>query len=349
MTTINLTSGDDNHTAGTAGDVINGLAGNDTLQASSGGNELRGGDGNDVLYGGAGDDTLYGDDSTNFTYHNTLQGGGGNDVIVSYSWYDQVLGGAGDDAVISTAMTTGQGLDGGTGERYHQHPVAERARPTRSTSISAPSSRLLSTVSTAPAIPISKCSNSPAGQVAQTIAGGAGDDTIFNSPSQRSSFDAGTLAGRGGNDLIAFYGLVNPGTGMEQVYGGAGTDLLTWSIGTGKATTVAIDVKAGTVAADGTTFASFSGFEQRGFYIFDDSGVQTLTLNGDKGVDQFTQGIAGSPTNACHAGLDQHLRRGRLDPPRPGQRNGQSRWRQRPDLDLVWQHRSPAPFGRGRK
>lgn len=225
MATINLTPGDDNYTAGTAGDVIYGLAGNDTLQASSGGNVLRGGDGNDVVYGGHGDDTLYGDDSTNFTYHNTLQGGGGNDAIISYSWYDQVLGGAGDDAVISTAMTTGQGLDGGNG--YDLIHIQSLTGSTHSVYLN------FGSVFTPIIDGINGASYSnfevlkiTGGTGAQTIFGGAGDDTIYNSPSNVSALDAGTLNGRGGNDLIAIYGIVNPGTGTEMLSGGAGADML---------------------------------------------------------------------------------------------------------------------------
>ena len=297
MTFVNLTSLDDSYTAGTAGDVINGLAGNDTLRSSSGGNELRGGDGNDVLYGGAGDDTLEGDDSTNFTYHNTLQGGGGNDVIVSNSFYDQVLGGSGDDFVATYAMTTGQGLDGGTG----QDTINIQALRGGTHSVYLNFGSVFTPV--VDGINGASCSNFEVlefigGTGPQTISGGAGDDTIYNSPSNIASIDAGTLAGRSGNDLIGFSGLVNPGTGTEQAFGGAGTDTLAWSIGTGKATTLAIDAKAGTIAADGSAFASFNGFEQHGFTIYDNSGVQTLTLNGSKGVDQFQQSIAASPTTA---------------------------------------------------
>lgn len=89
-------------------DVLRGQKHADTLYGGSGNDNIKGGGGNDVHYGGGGDDFIKGG-----TRVDVLYGGAGRDILSGNSFEDALYGGGGDD------MLRGGGhddiLDGGAG------------------------------------------------------------------------------------------------------------------------------------------------------------------------------------------------------------------------------------------
>ncbi len=145
--------------------TISGGNGSDTLIGGSSNDAIAGGDGTDSLVGGAGNDTLAGNN-----HADTFTGGLGDDVI---------NGGSGDDFLIETgnvSMTfTDTSLTGGLGnDRVTLMEYAQLTGGAGNNTLNA--------------------SGFTRGFV--TLVGGAGDDTIFNSPS------GGLMTGGLGNDTL---------------------------------------------------------------------------------------------------------------------------------------------------
>lgn len=301
MTDIHLTSGDDTYTATNAGDRIFGDDGNDALTASAGGNEMYGSLGNDTLNGAGGNDILWGDDSTSVMGHNVLNGNGGNDQIISYSWYDQITGGKGDDIVFSYAMTTGQIVDGGTGT----DTIEIRSLSDQSENVHLVFGSTFSP--TVGAIQGATYTNFETlyfvgGTGANTIEGGANNDTLINTYTNVASFAAGSLSGMGGDDLLQFNGLPSAGTGTEQIDGGDGNDRLLWSNGFASFSALDVNAAAGTMKDAGTTFAHFTGIEALSVQTFFGA-TGTITVDGTEGND-FIDIYASSSNLTTNGGDD---------------------------------------------
>ena len=303
---IVLTPVADLYVAATAGDVINGVGGNDTLKASAGGNWLAGGEGDDVLNGAAGNDTLVGDDETNLTAHNVMNGFGGDDVIASYSWYDQINAGSGNDTVSSYAQQTSQVLDGGVGIdtltinslTSSNDPVHFVMGQTTAFSIAGING---ATYVNFEILTVTLGTGSCA------IEGGNYNDRILfaynNNSNAVNTFDAGTIRAYGGDDVVAFNGIVAPGSGVEQIYGGDGNDSLSWTTGTTTITDLTINSGKGTMTADGHTFAKFYGFESLSILGYAPiSG--TLNYLGYAGVDSIDVAATTSSSISTFAGDD---------------------------------------------
>lgn len=288
MTT--LSTGADDYTSTTPDETVYGLDGNDTLTAYSGGSTMYGGLGDDVLRGGAGADYLVGDDSTGANSRNVMTGGGGNDTIVSYSWNDRISAGSGDDVVHVFAQQTGQSVDGGTGRDLlylYAFSTAGFHLYINFGSTFAPSA---DGIAGATYLNFERL-YVIGGTAGNTFFGGEDDDWLINSQTNVSSFVAGYLNGRGGNDYLEVNGLPASGTGIEKVIGGAGTDVLQWSNGTASGFNLKVDGAAGTMAANGTTFLTFQGIER----------LQVQTFAGFAGGVDYT-GIAGTDDVQVNSG-----------------------------------------------
>lgn len=306
MSVILLTSGADNYTATTAGDVIQGLGGNDTIKASAGGNWLYGGAGDDVLNGAAGDDTIVGDDQTDLTAHNVMNGFGGNDVIASYSWYDQVNAGSGNDTVQTYAQQTSQVMDGGIGIDTLQikslvgvnDPVHFAMGQTTAFSIAG--------INGATYVNF-EILEVTLGTGSCLIEGGNyGDRILFaynNNSNAVSTFEAGTIRANGGDDVVAFNGVTATGGGVEQIFGGDGNDSLSWTAGTATINDLTINAATGTMTADGQKFTQFYGFETVSFRSFDTI-TGALDYKGFAGVDSISVSAAVSSMISTYAGND---------------------------------------------
>jgi len=287
MADILLGAGNQIFTATTPGDRIFGQDGNDRITASAGGNSLYGGDGDDVLRGGAGNDFLQGDDVPDITRRNVLNGLGGNDFIVSSSWLDQIDAGSGDDRVSSTAQTTGQIVNGGSGIDTIEIRSLSFATQPVNISMGATFSANVGGVNGATYTNFEVLTFF-GGVARNTIQGGNGDDFLLtaylNGSNATNEFDAGFVNGKGGNDTIAFNGIARLGSGIQSMTGGLGTDKLSWTIGTSGITDLVIDARAGTMIGMGRTFCTFSGFESVDFRTYSGhTGV--LTYDGSDGID----------------------------------------------------------------
>jgi RHS repeat-associated protein len=94
-------AGDDNFTAGTGNDDLQGGFGNDTLNGGDGVDNLIGSFGNDTLNGGSGNDRLFGDDGNDI-----LDGSFGNVLLDGGNGLDVLTGGAGRDTFVLTNYAT---------------------------------------------------------------------------------------------------------------------------------------------------------------------------------------------------------------------------------------------------
>lgn len=261
MTNVVLGPGPDNVTASAAGDRIYGGDGADTLTAIAGGDELFGDRGDDVLNGASGNDYLSGGSDIDTVEHNVMHGNGGDDTIISASQGDQIYGGSGNDTIQVSAIRTGQVVDGGTGSDTLYLLALTGFSQSISITMGSTFQPIVGGVNGATYVNFETL-YVVGGSGSNTITGGAGNDTILNSYSNVSTFQGGVLKGGAGNDAISFYGLPTTGSGAMQLEGGRGTgDSLTWGNGQAFFTAVEIDVAAGTMTAEGTVFAHFSGFE----------------------------------------------------------------------------------------
>ena len=101
-------------------DTVDAGAGHDLIFGKSQRDDLDGGEGDDILVGESWADTLTGGDGLDVVLGGAgadrLDGGAGNDNVVGGSGADLVSGGDGDDAV--TGMSGADTLDGGDGNDY---------------------------------------------------------------------------------------------------------------------------------------------------------------------------------------------------------------------------------------
>ncbi len=300
MTDIHLGSADNTYAATTAGDRIFGEDGNDNLTASGGGNEMYGGLGDDTLNGGAGNDILWGDDSTSVMGHNVINGKGGNDQIISYSWYDQISAGANDDIVYSYAMTTGQIVDGGTGtDTIGIYSLAQQGENVNLI-FGSNFSPTVGAVQGATYTGFEILNFVGGGTGSTNVTGGGGNDTIIATLTNSSAFAAGSINGAGGDDHLEFSR--KPMSGIEQVDGGAGTDVLTWTNGFDTFSALSIDAVAGKMKDAGTVFAKFNGIEALSIKTFSGS-TGTTDISGAAG-DDFVDVYGSSHTIKGNDGND---------------------------------------------
>lgn len=217
-------------------DSIAGTNGDDTLKGGNGNDTLDGVGGNNLLDGGNGDDTLkgsYGNGGSGAD--DILYGGAGNDTLLPQTGNDTAFGGAGNDTVTAVDYSTGYGtdvLDGGAGDDV----VADVSfnsgytYATAATRLKLDGGAGFDTLS------------ADFGNQAQAInfKGGASnsadfaDGSYFHNFEALGSFISGsgsdtlTLPGRANHNVAAREGndTINPGLGVDIVYGGAGDDLL---------------------------------------------------------------------------------------------------------------------------
>ena len=261
-----------NYLSGSNGDdLLQGLGGDDLLYGNSGDDILEGGAGKDRLDGGAGDDVLYGNNSLNDQTSGGLDGadyltddGGGN---------DRLYGQDGDDTLIVTrsgylAAST-VFLDGGTGDDVIAFYSGAYY-----------GSRYLDTV---------------------TIAGGAGNDTIFVGSVLRSFVDAGE-----GDDRVT----VTLTGGTQTITLGAGADVLTLdrSFAAVPSSALVTDFLVGTDRLNLGAFVpdALQGWDPGsnpfagGYLQLVQSGADTLLqIDRDGGGDDFTTLLTFSNTTAA--------------------------------------------------
>jgi Ca2+-binding RTX toxin-like protein len=254
-------------------DLINGDQGNDTLYGEGGNDTIFGGDGSDLIVGGAGDDsivwgpgndTVYGEDGRDF-----IGGGEGNDLLVGGDAADTLNGDQWSGQWGNDSLFGGSGNDSLTG-----------------------------------------------GGNDDLLDGGTGDDTLVGST------HSDTLIGGEGNDLISkpasgpnsntSLGLVSAGDGNDTIRfeakrgwidGGVGIDRVTL-YGSGEATTVTVDLVAGTLMVSGSS-------ETVGLWNVEDIYMYAGTARGSAGADRFAaffslraEGFGGSDTLVGGLGND---------------------------------------------
>jgi Ca2+-binding RTX toxin-like protein len=219
----------DNFTGTWGDDTLIGGDGNDVLDGFFGGNNvLDGGEGNDVLKGS------YGIYSTGA--NDTMYGGEGNDTMTPMTGSDTAYGGPGNDTIVVTDYSDGYGtdvFDGGDGDDvitdiyFNSGYTYATYGPTKL--------RLDGGAG------FDKLSADFGNQTAAiTFIGGAGNSVEFADGSYFRNFEAlGDFTSGSGNDTFILPGranhnlgtgngsnVVNPGLGIDFVYGGAGDDLL---------------------------------------------------------------------------------------------------------------------------
>lgn len=257
MATINLSINDDTYTALAAGDLIYGLDGNDVITASSGGNRLYGGNGDDTLNGGIGDDYLQGDDTNNWNGHNILNGNGGDDYILSNSSRDEVNAGSGNDTVEVWKMQSGQVFKGGAGQDnltlYAQQIMVYELDFSSSFTVRKGIAADWATFTGFESLTFI------GGEFTCNVQASELGDFLTINNLHSSTFMAGTLDGRGGNDSFVINGVTSDT--VEEVVGGTGKDTLAWSLGTSSVSNITVNATAGTIADGGSQFLHFSSIE----------------------------------------------------------------------------------------
>jgi len=174
---------------------ITGGQGADTIQTGAGNDFLSGGGGDDMLVGGGGRDTIDGGDGNDTilsaSSDSISRGGAGNDTITSGG---DVYGGAGDDVITSTATDT-----------YHALYFGDGGNDTLNGS-----------------------------EAEDVLAGGSGADVIYGNGGNDRLYSAtteGAVYYVENNDRFLVWEEADTGTEHDQLFGGAGDDLL--SIGYG--------------------------------------------------------------------------------------------------------------------
>ncbi|MEG4634793.1 S8 family serine peptidase, partial [Microcoleus sp. AR_TQ3_B6] len=253
-------------------DSIEGSAGNDTIEALAGEDEAFGKEGNDSLLGNAGDDyldgglgndSLFGGAGNDFLEdefgNNLLSGSDGDDEVLGGNGADSITGDAGDDY-----LNGGEGNDslfGGAGNDILDDELGNN---------------LLSGGDGNDEV--------YGGNNADTLTGDSGDDSLDGGEGN-DSLDGGvgsdiadggdgndTVTGGDGNDELSG-GFDNDslagGLGNDELYGDEGNDTLTGGGGA--------DSLFGGIGDD---FYVLNATSAGGSIIADDSGTDSLTLNG---------------------------------------------------------------------
>lgn len=293
MATIAGTSGPDTLAGDAAADVINGLGGND---------RINGGQGHDTLSGGAGDDSitdgLAGSQDTASDVDN-IYGGAGNDTIVSnqglhFQDNDTISGGDGDDPIVLNGVQTGDPVDGGAGidtadirfsETIFQAVLA----------VLDPTGFIIhfNGVNTVFLAGIERLFIAT-GRGNDSLAGGALGDSLG------TTGGTNTIEGRGGDDVVT-PDLFGGAAVLSQVLdGGAGTDILSWTVGQFDAASHVFDLAAGTFTRAGVSPGTITGFER--LFMSAGNGADTLT-GGAQGSDSLS-GRDGADSVAGGAGND---------------------------------------------
>jgi Ca2+-binding RTX toxin-like protein len=254
-------AGNDSLLGGAGGDNFSGGANGDTLSGGGGDDSLHGGLGNDRLLGGAGDDVFARPSFQDPTEQgaDTILGGAGNDQVVmllaNLDALDSIAGGSGHDtllvqeAVGELSLAAAERLSGFELVQFNQNngsltvrigdALAESAdMPTFALNLGSGPSFLDARAVTTDGVRLFGA-NINQGGPADTLAGGAGNDTIGG------IYGADSVLGGAGDDAISVeFRSLDAGAAFN---GGAGSDVIQ-----------ALDA---VVLRDGT-LARFAGFEQ---------------------------------------------------------------------------------------
>ena len=254
-------------------DTLNGTNSSDTIYGGGGNDSIFGGSSADALYGGDGDDTLngggafpdslYGEagndvlkDDVSFSEHlyaqsvqgnDSLIGGDGNDTIYAGSGANTIDGGLGVDTLdFSTFNTQSATIFGGITIAKTNGAIVSYTSVVLNSSYSYGSASSFSNIEN---IVGSSFNDSLVGNnnYAQSILGGAGDDTLVGD----LGVYAHTLKGEAGNDTIV-------GGYLGSYDGGLGVDTLL--LGDTVSQNGPLDIAAGTYKSFWGT-VSFTGFE----------------------------------------------------------------------------------------
>jgi Ca2+-binding RTX toxin-like protein len=238
---------------------ITGTSKNDTLAGTYGDDTILGGDGNDILSGfgggndfldgGNGDDVLNGSSGYNGTGANdTMYGGAGNDTFTPGKGSDTIFGGIGNDIITATDYPSdGYGMDvfdAGDGDDvvadvYFNGPYTYTNAATRlsleggagfdklSADFGNQTQAIVFIDGAVNTVEFADGSYFRNFETLGSFISGSGNDTFM----LVDRVDNG-LAGGAGNDIV------NPGLGIDSVYGGAGDDLLILDYSLGDAANV---------------------------------------------------------------------------------------------------------------
>lgn len=233
-------------------DTLIGHAGDDVISGFGGDDSLVGLAGDDVIRGGFGDDTVDGSAGDDTAY-----GGAGNDVVLGLTGDDSLSGGRGDDVVLGEEDNDSISLGEGNDSNWVDDTVSQSAFDY--------------------------------GQLGDdTVHGDAGNDSIWDYSGTN------TLDGGDGNDEISatdnqLDGWETADHTPDQVFGGAGNDLVigddgdTLAGGTGSDLIVGVHERDD---AEAITVSDFNGSEDR------------LELDVDARVADLSQWTLFSQTNA---------------------------------------------------
>lgn len=200
--TISDGAGNDTIDGGAQNDLINNGAGNDEIHAGDGNDHVRDGDGDDVIDLGAGDDivTDVAPAESTASDDDLILGFDGNDTILGSYGADSFIGGEGDDLLSLSLEADGGLLDGGNGNDLlftdggaHQLVGGEGNDTIVASDLNATASAGAS--------------------LADTIDGGAGDDSIVADLRDVVTLGAGADHLTGGIDL----GMTDLGAGVIEV------------------------------------------------------------------------------------------------------------------------------------
>lgn len=209
-------SGDDQIVGGSNADYLEGGDGNDDINGLGGIDKIFGGKGNDTITnasgtvdGGEGNDTIRA-----ASQDAALSGGAGDDLLVGADGNDTLLGGDGNDSLFSSqgndTIDGGAGIDTFTWGNGGANVVIDLASEFVQASSGFHVLRSVEIVN----------ANAATG----SIFGSQADDQLGG-----GFFQGGTLAGRGGNDVIR--GGNHLGGGTLTIQGDAGSDTLTGGSG----------------------------------------------------------------------------------------------------------------------
>jgi Ca2+-binding RTX toxin-like protein/subtilisin-like proprotein convertase family protein len=257
------TTGDDSIEGSAGNDTIDGLAGDDEIFGNEGNDSLLGNVGDDYLNGNLGDDSLFGGAGNDFLEdelgNNLLSGGDGDDEVYGGNDADTLTGDAGDDYL--NGYEGDDSLIGGAGNDILEDELGNN---------------LLSGGDGNDEV--------YGGNDADTITGDSGDDSLDGGEGN-DSLDGGvgsdiadggdgndTVTGGDGNDELSGgedNDSINGGIGNDELYGDGGNDTLEGGGGA--------DYLEGGIGDD---FYVLNATSAGGSIIADDSGTDSLTLNG---------------------------------------------------------------------
>ena len=217
------------------GDSITGSWADERVDGLDGGDRISGAGGNDSLFGGAGNDVLSGDDGDDLLNggagNDTLDGGAGSDTLAGGEGTDQLVGGDGDDTYV---FNLGDGQDTireGGGNDLLVFGSGILPSDVVVTQLPGGNDLLLTITGTTDSILISNDIDNGGSRIEKvrfadgTVLTHADLMTRVIAPTSLAdtsygSFDAETLQGGAGNDILIARG------GNDTLIGGTGNDLL---------------------------------------------------------------------------------------------------------------------------